>query len=95
MAHDHGPFYLKLYDRNGLVHPGCQTGIHSIIDIFIQYFRHKTFTGVILVHSGRKHGQRAQVYAIAVLQHIKAVVADGNPQNVADTGQIAGSRSHP
>ena len=91
----HGALHLKLDNSNGLVHLGCQAGVHCVINILVQDFGHEPGTGVILVYLGREHGQGAQVDAVAVLQYVKTVVADCNAQHIADTCQIACRGSHP
>ena len=89
------PLHLKLDHGDGLVHLRRQPRIHGVIDILIQNLGQKPGTGIILINPGREHGQGAQVNPVAVLQKIEAVVADRDPQHVADAGQIAGGRSHP
>ena len=95
MAFDNLAFHFKLNYCYCLVHFGCQPRIYRIVDILIQNMGGKSFTGVIPVGIGRKHGQRAQIYAVPILQNIKAVVADGNPKHIADTGRIPCDRPHP
>ena len=58
-------------------------------------FGHEPLAGVVLVHLGCKHGQRPQIDAVAVLQHVEAVVADGDTQHIADAGQVSCGRAHP
>ena len=77
------------------MHPGSQSGIHCVVKIFIQDPGHKTLARIILIYPRRKHGKRAQIDTVAILQHIKAVVAYSDPQYIADTGQIARSSPHP
>ena len=86
---------LKLHDSHRLMHLSHQPRVHDIIDILVQNMRHKPNAWIVLIHTGRKHGQRPQVDTVTVLQHVKAVVADGDAQHIADAGQIARGRSHP
>ena len=95
MAFDDLALHLKLDHSDGLVHLGRQPRIHRVINIFIQDLRHKVLAGIVPVDSGCKHGQRTQVDSVAVLQKVEAVVADGDPQDVADAGQVARGRPHP
>ncbi len=95
MALDNGALHLELDHGDGLVHFRRQARIHGVVDIFIQYMRYKPLAGVVPVHLGREHGQGPQVDAVTVLQHVEAVVADGDAQHVADAGQVARGRSHP
>ena len=95
MALHHRFFYLKLDHSNCLVHLSCQARIYCIINIFIQDLWHKADTWIILVNFCRKHGQWTQIDTVSIFQHIKAVVADGYTKHITDTGQIAGSCSHP
>ena len=95
MALDNSLFHLKLDHSNSLVHLSRQSRIYCIINVFIQDLWHKADTWIILVNLCCKHGQRAQINAISVFQHIKAVVADSDPEYIADTGQIARCSSHP
>ena len=87
--------YLELKHSNRLMHLGHQPGIYHIIDILIQNLRCKTRTGIILIYPCRKHGQRPEINPIAILQHIKAVIADGDPQDIAHTGFVPCRCSHP
>ena len=77
------------------MHLGRQAGIHGVIDILVQNLRHETLAGIVLVDLRRKHGQRADVDAVAILQHVEAVVADGNAHHVADAGPVSGDCAHP
>ena len=95
MALNHGALHLKLNHGNGLVHLGSQPRIHRIVNVLVQNLGHEPRAGVFLVYLGRKHGERPQIDAVTVLQHIEAVVADGNAQHIADTGQIPCGRPHP
>ena len=86
MTPDHISLHLELNHRDGLVHLGRKPRIHRVIYIFVKNFGHKPGARIILIDLGREHGQRPQIDAITVLQHIKAVVADSNPQYIAYTG---------
>ena len=67
MACDGLPLHLELDNGNGLVHLGRQAGIHRVVNVFVQNLRHEALTRIVLVNPGCKHGQRAQVDAVAVL----------------------------
>ena len=95
MALHNSLFHLKLNHSDRLVHLGCQSRIYCIINVFIQDLWHKPYTGIILINLCGKHGQRTQVNAVTIFQHIKTVVADRDTQYITDTGQIACSCSHP
>ena len=55
----------------------------------------KTFAGIITVDRGGEIGQRNQVDAVAVLQHIEVSIAAGHPDHVGDAGQMTSGSSHP
>ena len=69
--------------------------INRIVNVLVENLRRKTGTRIIAVNLRRKHRERTQINSISILKHIKAVVADRNSQNVADTRRIAGCRTHP
>ena len=80
---------LELDDGHGLVHFGGQDGVHRVIDIFVQHVGGEALAGVVPIDFGGKHGQGAQVDAVAVLQLVKVVVADRPAKDAGHAGLVA------
>ena len=95
VPHDQLPLQLELDDGDGLVHAGCQLRRHGVIFILIQQMGLEAAAGIRAVGLLGKHGQGAQVDAVAVLKKIEVIVAQGDAHHIADAGLVAAEGSDP
>ena len=89
-----GSFLLELYDRNSLMHLGCQLAGLVVHTVAWQYHGYELFAGVVLVCFESKRGQWYQVDAV-FLDGCEVGISQAQTQHVADTGVVASRGSHP
>ena len=86
---------FELNHRDRLVHLRCKSRIYGIINVLIENFRKEALARIILINPRCKHRQLAEIDPISILEDIKAIIADRDPQNGTDAGKVAGSCAHP
>ena len=95
MAADQCPLLLKQDDTDGFTHLRGEAGIHRVGDIGIQKMWLEAGTWIIAIHLLRIHRKRAQIDAVAVLEHIEGVIGGGDAKNACDAGRITTGGAHP
>ena len=95
MAADQCPLLLKQDDTDSLAHLRGEARIDRVRDIGIQEMRLEAGTWIIAIHLLRIHRKRAQIDAIAVLEHIEGVIGGSDAENACDAGRITTGSPHP
>ena len=94
MALDELPLDLELQHRDGLVHLARQQRVALVASgVGHRLGLVGRAGGVVVLHG--EAGQRQQVDAVAVLQHVEVVVAGRQTDDVGDRGRVAGRGTHP
>ena len=89
-------FFLELYDGNGLVHHGCEAFL-LVVDCGFSVendgFEAGAWVVAIVLHG--ESGERDEVDAVSFFERGEVGVSQADSYDVADTGVVSRSRSHP
>ncbi len=72
-----------------------QRGVYRVVGVLIQQVGAKHLARVVAVKVGRKHRQRAQVDAVAILQQVKVIVADAKAHHTGSANGAAQGGTQP
>ena len=95
MGMDQLGLQLQLDHRDGLMHLSRQVSVDRIINIVVIGMGIIQRTGIVAVHLPGKNGKGPHIQSVAVLQQVKIVVLDGNPDHIGDKSSVAGGCPDP
>ena len=95
MAVDEFSFQFPLYHADGLVHAGIEKFVLLVEGIFLGYLRHEFNAGIVAIDIHGKRGQLDEIDAVAILEGFHVGIAQGDTDDVAHAGIVAGGSAHP